>query len=259
MVNKAKRAGLDSWAGYTEEEASGLYELHKRLRDERSKLPLIKLHALGPLSHMQYTRPPAPVDQQSGITFEPDSPQRALQACLKQIEWQVKFLEDRAEQFLCVLDDPGLDIWPRLSEQQRGDILTAYSYLYVRIAELGGFLGLHSCTFFHHDLLRLPAELLSFDLVRRGVPEVFSEGTLPLWLDVLARGVVLAPGIAPGVNTEKPKTELMQAGARWSAIQELFAGKPQVLNRQFLMSANCGHVTAQPAWIKALYDDFSPQ
>lgn len=228
------------WAGYKKKEASGLYELLDRLGKGKGKIALLKGQVMGPVS-LAYALP--------GETSLREKLEAALKACLRQLEWQAEMLGGVAEHLLFVLDEPSWKPSDGSDEQMFANISDCYSYLYVRLSELGASLGVHSCTAAPPaNFFSLPAELYSFDALSigdEGLQELSGE-----FKSALARGAVLAPGVFPACVEDGFEQAYRHGLERYRSF---VSGLKTTAHLAVLKAANCGHAFAKLAWLETLY------
>ena len=243
MVSRAERMVSADWCGLLPQEASGLYALREDLRRKGERLKILKCQSIGPLTLISFSK------KLDGDWF--GKIRRATEIVLKGIEWQRMFFRDCCGDLLFVLDEPALGMWGELDKEQRTALRESYSYLYVRIAEAGGFLGLHCCGRFNPEFLCLPAELLSFDAMKVSMEDLTAENTRDLWREAGRRGVVLAPGVFPAAGGSSDECKKgYELSAEFRAALARIAGYN---DRQILLAANCGHANASPAWLELIY------
>ncbi len=244
-LKRAERALGPEWAGYMESEASGLFETLRHLNG-RPRLELIKAQLLGPLTLAHFS------DSLNGELAQ-KLPQ-ALEATLKQIDWQWERLRQVAERVLFVLDEPGLAQWDHLSSAEQDMLSHAFKYLHEKITKRGDFLGVHSCAGFLPLLLELPFDLVSFDATQEDPVAEIIQPRLQSWRNALQRGVILAPGVWKAVQGQ-PYAEARQAGlVRFEALKRELSGLTAEGDQPLMLpSANCGHAFAEAAWVDGIY------
>ncbi|NLF24465.1 MAG: hypothetical protein GX589_02245 [Deltaproteobacteria bacterium] len=246
MLARTERVAAAEWSGYAADESSGLYALAERL-GQGQPLALIKAQLMGPLSFMSYS-------QGMHGSFA-DNLEMATAICLKQVLWQRTFLKPYGKALLFVLDEPALKDWDRLDDSEKTLLREAYSYLYVTISDLGGLLGLHSCSGFELEFLEFPIELLSFDLTAHPLEKFFCASAKEVWRDALQRGLVLAPGTFESVGTP-PWPESFSKGRAMYDQAVAYLSDLGVGDVNALMSASCGHANAHLSWLEQLYNEF---
>jgi hypothetical protein len=241
MLTRTERTASAEWAGYTPEEASGLFAIQDFLQSGAAAPELLKCQLMGPLSFMSYS-------QRMVGSFR-ENLDLAAALCLKQLVWQMEFVAGFGSRALFVLDEPALIGWRQLSEEERDMLSGAYSYLYASVSDMDCHFGLHSCAAFEPDFLNFPVELLSFDLTACSVQEVLG-GASAAWTDAIRRGVVIVPGVFDSVPQE-------DCAAAFERGQELYHRAAEYLSGcggyKILRSAACGHANADPVWLEHLY------
>ena len=244
-LNRAERSLAPGWSGYLRSEAGGLYALAEALRAMSYRPQVIKCQLLGPLTFALHARGlPGGFEERLNI---------ALERCARQIEWQQAFLGPSADRLLFVADEPGFAAWNGIKERERALVREAYSYLYVRVAELPGFLGMHCCAAFQPALLGLALDLLSFDAWDGPAEKIFAPDLRPLWREALDRGLTAVPGVFPALCRD----DFRQARQRGEEIHQRILGIFADLNpgrdAPSMCSAACGHAGASVEWVEFLY------
>lgn len=266
ILPRSLRVASSDWEGYEKDEASCFFEIQSSLSMSDIKYPILKTHLLGPLSRA-YLLHERLAEYKDSFGYALES---ALMQTARELEYQVGILGPLVGRLLVVLDEPSLHSWPHMEEQHRGAAADAMSYLYVRSAELGAFLGIHTCGVFQSDFLDFPLDLLSFDLLACDLKEISTKQFK--WKDALRRGMLLVPGVFPAVlgSSESKENALIEGMSRLDSFLEIVDAKARKqekamsgfeagvafqldLPSQILWSANCGHAGADPGWLESLY------
>lgn len=247
MLSRAERVLTSGWNGYAEAEAACLFALRDRLESASTGLDIIKCQVLGPLSFLLYS-------QQLQGTFK-QRIQEAAKITLQQIRWQHRFLESFCDDFIFVVDEPGLIEWSALDVYERRMLQEAYSYLFVSVSELEAFMGMHSCSAFDHEFLSFPIELLSFDALQFDFTKLFPHTARNAWSQAAERGLVVAPGLFAARN-ESPELLAVDEGRKLTEqFRQQYAEASGASGIAMLASATCGHAFASRSWVELLYQN----
>lgn len=250
-IARAERALDPLWDGHHTNEVSGLYAFKDYLVGTQRRYPIIKCQLAGPLTAMCHTSKSFQIDKK--LSFA--SLEECTKACIKQIAWQIDTFAGLADSFLVVLDEPELRIWTELDELSRERLLEVLSYLYVRISEMGAYVGYHVCCSFFSELLGIPCDLLSFDLSGEAITQVFGGERIALWRDFMARGIVVVPGIFPVAPTHGAKATYQAAIEMYRRTKDFLEVSFGVGDSRLLLSAGCGHAHSPLEWLETIYSE----
>lgn len=241
MMARAERAAHPRWSGYSENEASGLHALLKKLKSGQCSPPIIKCQVPGPLTM-------ATVSEKLAGSFEGKLVE-AREVCFRQIKWQHDVLKEFNIPLLVVVDEPCLGKEFEITGERWKQVHAALSYLYTRVSELGAFLGLHCCGESEARYTELPLDLCSFDLTAKYNIAALTRD-LPYWKEMLGRGAVIALGVYRStVSPGEEELELQRGEKISQEAKALFSAS----SGQLLFSTSCGLAHATQPWCEMCY------
>lgn len=235
---KAERALLPTWRGYTEQEASGLFELKNRLNQIEQRLSVLKVQLMGPLSILRFSE---------GLEGSFERKAELVSVAIgKQFLWLAEFCKSLTGTLLVQFDEPGFGLYSELTSEEKQIVDEMYSYFYVQAQELGIYLGMHSCAQVGPEFFAQPLDFYSFDPLAAG-------SSLPIdcnaaMTSAIARGAVVIPGVYPALEAALPARRAVVSDTE-KALVHLF-GKAH-----YLKSSACGHAGASETWIQTLYGE----
>ncbi|MCG8337774.1 MAG: hypothetical protein MJE63_25020 [Proteobacteria bacterium] len=222
----------------------GIYAAEKRLADQGSKFPYLKVHTTGPCTFALNT-----VDENKrAIYYNEEFRDVIVKALAMKCRWQIQKFQPYADKIICFIDEPILSAFGSSTyvSVERDDIVAHLAELIEAVHMDGGLAGVHCCGNTEWSILvDAGVDILNFDAFEFGESITMYPDSVK---ELTEAGGAIAWGIVP---TSKKINEQTAEGLVTSlkAIMDNLVGQGvdrERLLHQSIITPSCGTGSMKP-------------
>jgi len=232
--------------------SKGIYELEKRLKSQKDKLPLVKVQTTGPCSFALTI-----VDEnKKAIYYNEEFLDVIIKALAMKCRWQIQKFQPFAERVICFIDEPILSAFGSSTyiSVKRDDVVSHLAEVIEAVHADNGIAGIHCCGNTEWNILiDAGVDMVNFDAFEYGE-------TIALYPDQvkkhLERGGALAWGVIPTSTAIREQT-VDTLTDQLEKVMDNLASKgidKQLIAEQAVITPSCGTGSMDPADAEKVFE-----